>query len=131
GSIRRAGRERERHRGDGLRRRLAGMERRDRMGQVRGDGRGRADSFSGVVVLKFRAGELEFNATIAEASESPSPQTGDPLRALTIQFRAQKEPMHELALVEAEQRRAGGLFSLAESGEPELEWRVQIGRAHV
>ena len=80
------------------------------------------------MVLKFRAGELEFNATIAEASESPSPQTGDPLRTLTIQFRAQKEPMHELALVEAEQRRAGGLFSLAESGEPELEWRVRSSR---
>ncbi len=80
------------------------------------------------MVLKFRAGELEFNATIAEASESPSPQTGDPLRLLTIQFRAQKEPMHELALVEAEQRRAGGLFSLAESGEPELEWRVRSSR---
>jgi hypothetical protein len=77
------------------------------------------------VALKFRAGELEFNATVAEASESPSPQTGDPLRTLTIQFRAQKLPMHEMALVEAEQRRSGGLFSVGDAGEPDLEWRVR------
>src|SRR5467141_1680015 len=75
--------------------------------------------------MKFRAGELEFNATVAEASEAPSPQTGDPLRTLTIQFRAQKLPMHGQVLSEAEQRRAGGLYSLSDSGEPELEWRVR------
>jgi hypothetical protein len=75
--------------------------------------------------MRFRAGELEFNATVAEASESPSPQTGDPLRALTIQFRAQKVPMHEQALVEAAQRRSGGLFSLGAADQPELEWRVR------
>ena len=75
--------------------------------------------------MRFRAGELEFNATVAEASESPSPQTGDPLRMLTIQFRAQKVPMHEQALVQADQRRSGGLFSLSEAGQPDLEWRVR------
>src|SRR5712692_8084712 len=75
--------------------------------------------------MKFRAGELEFNATVAEASESPSPQTGDPLRSLTIQFRAQKLPMHEQALVEAKQRRSGGLFSLGDADQPDLEWRVR------
>ena len=77
------------------------------------------------MALKFRAGELEFTATVAEASEAPSPQTGDPQRTLTIQFRAQKMPMHEQVLVAAEQRRTGGLFSLSDSGEPELEWRVR------
>jgi hypothetical protein len=75
--------------------------------------------------LKFRAGELEFNATIAEASEAPSPQRGDILRTLTIQFRAQKAAMHEQLLVEAEARRAGGVFSLSDAGEAELEWRVR------
>jgi hypothetical protein len=75
--------------------------------------------------LKFRAGELEFNATIAEASEAPSPQTGDILRTLTIQLRAQKAAMHEQLLVEAEARRAGGVFSLSDTGEAELEWRVR------
>lgn len=75
--------------------------------------------------MKFRAGELEFNATVAEASEATSPQTGDLLRTLTIQFRAQKLPMHEQALVEAEQRRSGGLFSLGDANQPDLEWRVR------
>lgn len=74
--------------------------------------------------MRFRAGELEFNATVAEANQLQSPQTGEPLRSLTIQFRAQKATMHEQALLEARQRQAGGLFSLAENGEPELEWRV-------
>jgi hypothetical protein len=75
--------------------------------------------------VKFRAGSLEFNASVAEASQSPSPRTGDMLRSLTIQFRAQKAAMHEQALDEAEQRQAGGLFSLGESGEPDVEWRVR------
>ena len=57
--------------------------------------------------MRFKAGELEFNATVADASESPSPQTGDPLRVLTIQFRAQKVPMHEQALDEAQRRQSG------------------------
>jgi hypothetical protein len=75
--------------------------------------------------VKFRAGDLEFNATVAESSDFPSPQTGDPLRALTIQFRAQKEAMHEQALVQAELCQNGGLFSVSESDVPELEWRVR------
>jgi hypothetical protein len=75
--------------------------------------------------MKFRAGSLEFNASIAEASQSPSPRTGEMLRSLTIQFRAQKAAVHEQALDEAEQRQVGGLFSLGESGEPDVEWRVR------
>ncbi len=75
--------------------------------------------------MKFRAGGLEFNASVAEASQSPSPRTGETLRSLTIQFRAQKAAMHEQALDEAEQRQIGGLFSLGETGEPEVEWRVR------
>jgi hypothetical protein len=75
--------------------------------------------------MKFRAGELEFNATVADGSQAPSPQTGNILRSLTIQFRAQKIAMHEQALVEAQQRELGGVFSLDDSGEPETEWRVR------
>jgi hypothetical protein len=76
--------------------------------------------------MKFRAGELEFNASVADASEAPSPQTGDLLRSLTIQFRAQKITMHEQALVEAGQRQSGGLFSLNDTtNAPETEWRVR------
>src|SRR5712691_13541868 len=75
--------------------------------------------------MKFKAGELEFNATVAEASESPSLQTGGPLRTLTIQFRAQKPAMHEQALDEAQQRQSGGLFSLGDADQPDLEWRVR------
>ena len=74
--------------------------------------------------MMFRAGELEFNATVAEASEVESPRTGDVVRSLTIQFRAQKAGMHEQALLQARQRQAGGLFSLSETGQPELEWRA-------
>ena len=74
--------------------------------------------------MRFRAGELEFNATVAEASEAESARTGNVVRSLTIQFRAQKAAMHEQALLQAQQHRAGGLFSLSENGEPELEWRV-------
>jgi len=75
--------------------------------------------------MKFRAGGLEFNASVAEASQSPSPRTGEMMRSLTIQFRAQKAAMHEQALDEAEQRQMGGLFSLGEAGAPEVEWRVR------
>jgi hypothetical protein len=75
--------------------------------------------------VKFRAGGLEFNATVAEAGESPSAQTGEPLRVLTIQFRAQQIPMHEQALEQAQQRHSGGLFSLGDGDQPELEWRVR------
>jgi hypothetical protein len=75
--------------------------------------------------VKFKAGGLEFNATVAEATEWRSPQTGHPLRALTIQFRAQKTAMHEQALDEAQLRQSGGLFSLGEVDQPDLEWRVR------
>jgi hypothetical protein len=75
--------------------------------------------------MKFRAGDFEFNATVAESSESPSPQTGDPLRSMTIQFRAQKAGMHEAAVTEALQRQSGGLYSLDEGDVPEVEWRVR------
>jgi hypothetical protein len=75
--------------------------------------------------VKFRAGGLEFHANVAEASEMRSPQTGDVLRSLVIQFRAQKAEMHEQALQEAAQRRSGGLFSLGDADEPETEWCVR------
>ncbi|MCA1648191.1 MAG: hypothetical protein LC797_22935 [Chloroflexi bacterium] len=75
--------------------------------------------------MKFKAGGLEFNATVADAGEAPSPQTGDPLRTLIIQFRAQKAAMHEQALNEAQQRQSGGLFSLGEADQPDQEWRVR------
>jgi len=68
--------------------------------------------------VKFRAGDLEFNATVAESSQTTSP------RAMTIQFRAQKTTMHAQAVEAAEQRRSGGLFSVDE-GLPESEWRVR------
>src|SRR5579859_3435581 len=75
--------------------------------------------------MRFRAGELEFNATVAETSEAASAQTGEVLRTLTIQFRAQKAAMHELAVDEAQLRHQGGLFSLDEGDEVETEWRVR------
>jgi hypothetical protein len=75
--------------------------------------------------MKFRAGELEFNASVVESSQSASPRTGNQLQLLTIQFRAQKSGVHESAVTEALQRQSGGLLSLTEAGEPELEWRVR------
>lgn len=75
--------------------------------------------------MKFRAGDLEFSATVAETSETRSPQTGDMLRAMTIQFRAQKAGVHEAAVTEALQRQSGGLYSLDDVNEPEMEWRVR------
>jgi hypothetical protein len=75
--------------------------------------------------VKFRAGDLEFNASVVDTSQARSPQTGNPLQLLTIQFRAQKAGVHEAAVTEALQRQSGGLFSLAESGDPEVEWRVR------
>ena len=75
--------------------------------------------------MKFRAGELEFNASVVESSQQPSPQTGNPLQLMTIQFRAQKEGVHEAAVTEALQRQSGGLYSLDESDTPETEWRVR------
>jgi hypothetical protein len=75
--------------------------------------------------MKFKAGDLEFNATVAEASEVPSPRTGHMLQSLTIQFRAQKAAMHEHALEEARRRQTGGVFSLSDADQPALEWRVR------
>jgi hypothetical protein len=75
--------------------------------------------------VKFRSGELEFNASVVESSQQPSPQTGNPLQLMTIQFRAQKEGVHEAAVTEALQRQSGGLYSLDESDTPEVEWRVR------
>jgi hypothetical protein len=75
--------------------------------------------------VRFRAGELEFNATVAESSQSRSLQTGDVLRSLTIRFRAQKAGLHEAAVAEALARQSGGLYSFAEAGLPELEWCVR------
>jgi len=75
--------------------------------------------------VKFRAGDLEFNASVVESSQTRSAQTGNPRQLLTIQFRAQKAGVHESAVTEALQRQSGGLFSLPESGEPEREWRVR------
>lgn len=75
--------------------------------------------------MKFRAGELEFNATVAESSEARSHQTGDALRLLTIQFRAQKAGVHEAAVTQALERQSGGLYSLGEADQPDAEWRVR------
>jgi hypothetical protein len=75
--------------------------------------------------VKFRAGGMEFNANVTDATESPSPQTGDPLRTLTIQFRAQKESIHEQAVEQAQLRQSGGLYSLDDADQPILEWRVR------
>ncbi|MBV8715991.1 MAG: hypothetical protein JO020_33555 [Chloroflexi bacterium] len=75
--------------------------------------------------MKFRSGDLEFNASVAETGETRSPQTGNTLQVLTIQFRAQKAGVHEAAVSEALQRQLGGLYSLGEDDAPELEWRVR------
>src|SRR5437762_7965018 len=75
--------------------------------------------------VKFRAGDLEFNASVVETSQSPSGQTGNILQSLTIQFRAQKTGMHEIAVTQALERQSGGLYSLPEADEPEIEWRVR------
>lgn len=75
--------------------------------------------------MKFRAGDLEFNASVVESGETASTQTGNALQLLTIQFRAQKSGVHESAVTEALQRQSGGLFSLGDDNEPETEWRVR------
>jgi hypothetical protein len=75
--------------------------------------------------MKFRAGDLEFNASVVESSQLASPQTGNTLQLLTIQFRAQKAGVHEAAVTEALERQSGGLYSMTESNEPEMEWRVR------
>jgi hypothetical protein len=75
--------------------------------------------------MKFRAGELAFTASVADVSTTTSAQTGNALRALTIQFRAPKQAMHELALDAVRERARGGLFSLTDAGDVEAEWRVE------
>ena len=75
--------------------------------------------------MKFRAGEFEFTASVVESGQLDSPQTGNTLQLLTIQFRAQKAGVHESAVTEALQRQAGGLYSLDDADQPEMEWRVR------
>jgi len=75
--------------------------------------------------VKFRAGDLEFNASVVESSQAASPQTGNPLQLMTIQFRAQKAGAHEAAITEALERQSGGLYSLDDADQPQIEWRVR------
>jgi hypothetical protein len=75
--------------------------------------------------MKFRAGDLEFNASVVESGQSVSSQTGNQLQLLTIQFRAQKAGMHQAAVAEALQRQSGGLYSIEETDQPDIEWRVR------
>jgi hypothetical protein len=75
--------------------------------------------------VKFRAGDLEFSASVVESGQTASPQTGNALQTLTIQFRAQKAGVHEAAVTEALERQSGGLYSLDDANEPEVEWRVR------
>jgi hypothetical protein len=75
--------------------------------------------------MHFRAGDLAFTASVTEVHDEPSPQTGAPLKWLTIQFRAQTDEAHEQALAAASERSRGGLFAGSESpDEPEVEFRV-------
>jgi hypothetical protein len=75
--------------------------------------------------MKFRAGDLEFTASVVESGQSASPQTGNTLQLLTIQFRAQKSGVHESAVTQALERQTGGLYSLDDAEQPEMEWRVR------
>ena len=75
--------------------------------------------------MKFRAGNLEFNASVVDSDQLASPRTGNMLQVLTIQFRAQKAGVHEAAVTEALQRQSGGLYSLGEADQPDIEWRVR------
>jgi hypothetical protein len=75
--------------------------------------------------MKFRAGDLEFTASVVDSSQSTSTQTGNTIQLLTIQFRAQKAGVHEAAVTEALQRQSGGLYSMSDADEPEMEWRVR------
>jgi len=73
--------------------------------------------------VKFRVGELTFTASVAESNQRESPQTGAPLRLLTIEFRAPKVEMHEQLVDAAQQHARGGVFSVDEPTE--AEWRVE------
>jgi hypothetical protein len=73
--------------------------------------------------MKFRVGELTFTASVAESDQRESPQTGAPLRVLTIEFRAPKVEMHEQLLAAIEHCARGGVFSIDEANE--AEWRVE------
>src|SRR5262249_6871875 len=75
--------------------------------------------------VKIRAGGLEVNASVVESGSFASPQTGNTLQTMTIQFRAQKEGVHEAAVTEALERQSGGVFSLDDADQPESEWRVR------
>jgi hypothetical protein len=75
--------------------------------------------------VKFRAGALEFNASVVESAQAPSAQTGNSLASMTIQFRAQKEAVHEQAMNEAQRCQNGGLFSFGDLDEADAEWRVR------
>jgi hypothetical protein len=75
--------------------------------------------------MRFQTGELAFTASVTEAHDEPSTQTGAPLKWLTIQFRAQTDEAHEQALAAATERSRGGLFSVSETADrADLEWRV-------
>src|SRR3954468_1768565 len=74
--------------------------------------------------MRFQAGELSFTASVAEVDTTTSAQTGNEVRALTIQFRAPKQAMHEQALDAIRERAHGGLFSLSDAGEVDAEWRI-------
>jgi len=75
--------------------------------------------------MRFQTGELAFTASVTEAHDEPSTQTGAPLKWLTIQFRAQSDEMHEQALEAATERSRGGLFSVSDTADKaDLEWRV-------
>jgi hypothetical protein len=82
--------------------------------------------------MRFRTGELTFTASIVDAGQLTSPQTGAPLRAFTIQFRVPKPDQHALLVEAAQQRSRGGLFSLTDDDEPDAEWRVcESGFAYI
>jgi hypothetical protein len=72
--------------------------------------------------VRFQAGELSFHASVTDQSQTRSPQTGTTLRMLTIQFRAPKPAMHELALETVRSHQP--VYSTSDTGELEAEWRI-------
>jgi hypothetical protein len=75
--------------------------------------------------MRFRSGELTFTASIVDASQTTSPQTGAQLRAITIQLRAPKADVHEQLVDTAQLRARGGLLSLTDDDQPDVEWKVR------